>query len=637
MAAINRPSAVTELIPEFRPTTADASQDTGLAMLEAGRARANPGPYRAVGDSNTQAVDAAFNIMAPNAPASQFSAALETQRADAIRGATEQVTAAQQAFDNATRGLAPIMTGDGRGANIRTALEDASASARAIVSEAWRPLDQGAEPVDIDVLRAAFGENYVPDALRKMVPDAANSPSRLIDPEDPGSMMQPISEVMGIRSALASELRRDGITDQEARVVEQYVTRLDDYLDQNVPQELSAQYSTARTATRDYHDRFTRPQTAIGQTLSERQGQPRYPDSAVAGRFVQSDQGRIADFEALMREAGSDERVQTAVRDQILQDVQSRGLLENPQALDDYLGQYGTVFGRFPQLREQLGSAGTLRAALADATTNQQRTIRDLTSDGKSAVQNYLKFGHERAQDAMRRVIADPDPAATIDELLNFAGNDRQAIEGARSAFWQVLEGASRSRNANAETASGIMPLVPRKMLNFLDNPANAAVAQRLYRDNPEHLTNIRAMGEALRDMNTGPRVGSAVNPSGTALLQRGNPTVSMAEVQSKLWQAQIGRVNPMFVLTHIAGKLSRRLVGSQQADAFNVLLDRALLDPAIAAELLKSNNPANRAAMAQKARGWLGSQASTIVNALSEGDEEDETNAAIMRMEALN
>jgi hypothetical protein len=56
--------------------------------------------------------------------------------------------------------------------------------------------------------------------------------------------------------------------------------------------------------------------------------------------------------------------------------------------------------------------------------------------------------------------------------------------------------------------------------------------------------------------------------------------------------------------------------------DAFNLLLDRAVLEPDTAAMLLKEqNHPANRAVMQRKAKLWLGNQAATVAEML--GDEE--------------
>lgn len=62
-----------------------------------------------------------------------------------------------------------------------------------------------------------------------------------------------------------------------------------------------------------------------------------------------------------------------------------------------------------------------------------------------------------------------------------------------------------------------------------------------------------------------------------------------------------------------------------QLVDAIERLTDKVLLNPGIAVELLKDNNPANRAALARKAKGWLGNEASTIVNLANEDDDDTE------------
>lgn len=649
--AIMRPSQAENLVPGFTATTADRAGDTGLAAMEAARSRANPGPYRAQAGGNAQAVDQQFMRMAPDMPASEFRGALDTGRETALGTARTAVLDADDNLAQATADLIPVLTATGRGQQIRNALQDASDAAKEILGQAWRPIDEARDIVDTSPLAASFRQAraQTPDALQDMLPRASSVPARwageatppaptgLLDARGnpimteaiPADARQPLEQVMGVRTALTNALREDGVTPQEVRLIEDHITRLDNYLDANMPPALREQYDAAKAATVDYNDRFTRPQTAIAQTLQERQGMPSADASTIPGRFVQDDQGRIADFEALMREAGSDERVQLAVRDQILHDVRERGLIDRPAQLEQYLDQYGTVFNRFPEMREQLGNVANLRRSLDDAIAFETNLTETLNRQGKSAVANYLTFGDERARDAMNGVIRSRDPAASIDELLTFVGDDPKAVEGARSAFWEVMENASRSRNINAEIG-GVTPIVPRRLLNFLDDPATAAVAERLYRDNPEHLANLRELGEALLTVNTGPRVGNAINPSGTALMQRGDPAVTLAEAGSKLYQVNIGRASPLYVGAYLAGKLARRSVGKQQAGAFDRLVDKALLEPEVAATLLRENNPANRAALARNLHIWLGNEAATLVDALNEDD--DEMNEAIMR-----
>ena len=379
---------VGDVIPGYVDSLADRTRNPGLAALEYGRQSGpNAGSYAQTRADNTQAVDAAMGAAAPDPAATpgQFRSALSTARDEVIDAAAARTGEAQSAYDAATAGLRPLMSSEDRGASIRTALEDASDSAKNILTEAWRPIDEARNTnVPMRPLAESFDQaNAAVDrALQGNIPAASRvpgsfieagaeaAPTGLLDASGnpimrsamPGADEAALSEVMGVRSALTNERLRQGVTPQETRLIDERVRLLDEYLDQNMPPELRAQYDAARAATVDYNNRFTRPQTAIGQTLDTRQGMPRSPDSAVAGRFVQSDEGRISDFEALMREAGSDNRVQSAVRDQVLADVRDRGLLENPQGLQDYLGQYNRVFERFPQLRDELSNAGNLPA-----------------------------------------------------------------------------------------------------------------------------------------------------------------------------------------------------------------------------------------------------------------------------------
>ena len=61
---------------------------------------------------------------------------------------------------------------------------------------------------------------------------------------------------------------------------------------------------------------------------------------------------------------------------------------------------------------------------------------------------------------------------------------------------------------------------------------------------------------------------------------------------------------------------------------AINELLDKALLDPDVAAALVKEYNPANRAALARKAKAWTGNQAATLIEMLNDDPDAETKNA---------
>ena len=211
--------------------------------------------------------------------------------------------------------------------------------------------------------------------------------------------------------------------------------------------------------------------------------------------------------------------------------------------------------------------------------------------------------------------------------MLTFVGDDAKAVEGARKTFWDIMQKDARSGGRTTSDASGAQPWSPYALNKFLDDPVNSAVLDRLYRANPEHLTNIRAIAKAIQgtEIRNGAR---AVNSSGTA--QGVNNVLTPETIQSRLYAYQSGKISGTFLATSMIAVIARRSVGKAQKEGIVRMLDEALLDPDKAALLLKENNPANRKALNRYAKGWWGNEASTVLNAMS-GDDEDAETKAIM------
>lgn len=650
--AINRGARVDATIPGFKDSIADRTGDSGLAALEYSR-QSGPGAgqFTARRTENTAAVDNAMNRNAPDGNPADLRAEMDLERTRRLSDAGVQRQNAADDFERATQALRPAMTGEGRGANIRQALEQASDGARDILRQAWEPINNSGARVDMAPLADDFQgvrRGLSTAEAERFQPPEANIPRRLSgeQPVEPPRVdaagnpvtepiTQPINEVTGLRSALTDAAReaRTAGRDNEARIIDQHVTALDNYLDNAVTPELRADYDRARAATVDFNDRFTRPQTAVAQTLDRQQGQYRQPDSAVAQKFVQADEGRINDFQALMRETGHDDRTVSAVRDQILADVRDRGLLDRPDQLREYLGRYNTVLSdpRFNATRGQLDNAAGLRRSLDEATTAETNLTRELgTSDrpGTSTVGKYLQYGDERSQDALKGVIASKNPGAAMDEMLTFVNNDPAAVAGARKSFWDLMQSKTRSNGETTKGMDGAQPWMPNRLKNFLDDPAHQAVAERLYRDNPEQLSNVRKIAEELQNVDLRSRA-KAANTSGTA--QSISNVLTPETLQSRFYAYKRGQTSLGFMLTALGSVAARRLVRGAQGEAMEKLLDKALLDPDLAAQLLKEHNPANRAALARTAKAYLGNEASTLTDIL-DGEPEDPVKKAIMK-----
>ncbi|KAA2235584.1 hypothetical protein [Salinarimonas soli] len=645
--AIQRGSRVNDAVPGYQESLADRTQNPGLAALEYGRQSGpNSGMYTQRVGENTNAIDAAMARSEPQGSPGQLRVALEDRRDNLLGEASANVEAVQRRFDEATARLNTAMNAEGRGANIRAALEDAKEAAREVEREAWSGV-ANAGSADVTPLAERFraitdatGEasqrtalprelTSIPDDLvRRAQPDETVAAAQGL--QGPQPAVYPISQVTDLRSRLSTAAReaRTAGDDNKARLIDQYIEAIDGHLEATVPENLRQAYEQARGVSRDLNDRFTRPQTAIAQSLDRQQGMYRQPDSAVPSKFVQADEGRIADFESLMREAGNDDRVRSAVRDQIVSDVRSRGLLEQPDQLDAYLRQYGRVFERFPDLRQELGTAAGVGRAVRVAEDAATSLVRDLGSDnvrGRGPVGRYLVFGDENAERAMRGVLNAPRPGEAIDELLNFAGNTPEAVEGARRILWEMMQKNARRGGESTKSVTGQQPWMPNALKSFLDDPRNSVVLARLYRDDPSHLMNISNIAEALQGVEVRTRA-KAPNSSGTA---QASNVLTPETLQSRFYAYKRGQVSGSYLFTSIAAVAGRRAVTRAREGAINRLLDEALLNPEAAAVLLKENNPANRAALARRAKTWMPNQVSTVLDML---EDEDPVKDAIFR-----
>ena len=61
-------------------------------------------------------------------------------------------------------------------------------------------------------------------------------------------------------------------------------------------------------------------------------------------------------------------------------------------------------------------------------------------------------------------------------------------------------------------------------------------------------------------------------------------------------------------------------------------MLDDALLNPEVAARLLKENNPANRAVLRRYAKNWTVNEANTLLEMMTPHDGNDDIRDAVTR-----
>lgn len=643
-----RPS---EVIPGYQESLADRTGNPGLAALEYGRQQGpSAGRFVARRSTNTEAVDAAISQYEPQATPGAFRDELDLERSRRLSDAELLRIIAEDDAGRAVQSLQPQTSTGQRGATIRTGLEDARDAARERTATAYETANVNGNMVDPSGLTRGLDEAVagLTEVERGLVPQGmidrvaalgrqdvqAATPTGLLDaqgqpikrpapPPEPVSLKEATdmrSELSRLRGAALADPRSEKGGRNAARVLSEMLDTVDNFIHSNISPDQRAALDAARGTKFDEAERFARQGDPVAAALARNEGGvPKMRDDQVAGSFVSPHA-----MNRLFTEADT-----PAVRQAIREEVLSRGDTSSAERIQRFTADYREQLDRFPGLREELDQAAAARTREAAARARETGLQRDLGTDtqrGRSSVGRYLEYGDENAEKAMSAVLASKDPAKAADELLTFINDKPQAVEGARAAFWKKLRSESQSVDSTARSMSGKRSWRGDWLKGFLDDPATSAVADRLYRDNPEHLASIKAIADVLDNADLRVR-GKASASSGTS--QGVSNILTPETLQSRMYAYMRGQISGTYLATSIGAVVARRAVRAARGDAIERLTDKALLDPDFAKGLLQENNPANRAAMARKAKGWLGNEASTFVNLMNE-DEDDVKDAAL-------
>lgn len=619
--AIQGGPRIGRVVPGVQETLADRTQNPGIASLEYSRQTGpNSGLFNTRRQNNAAAIDDTLTAMAPEGSASQLRNALDIERARRIADAS---TTAQNAAEDARRAvepLAPVGTPAARGNTIRSALDEAREAARTRTREAYEQSSISGQAITpealIDVIDTTVGR--MTQAEQSRLPTALLDRIRTLGDAGGATMKEATdlrSELLELSRAAAA--KPDGRN--EVRILGELERSVDDFITANISPDERQALEAARAARFDEAERFDRPGDPVNRALAQYPGgMPRMRDENVARTFTNTQ-----NMDRLLAQADTPE-VRAAIRSELLSGADT----SRADRIQSFIDANGEQISRFPGLQDELTRAAGARTAEAEAAGRLAGMERELGTPerrGTSTVGRYLNYGDAQSERAIREVINAPDPAKAADELLTFVGDDPAAVAGARKSYWDLMESQSRRKGETTAGVDGRQPWMPRNLKAFLDDPKNRAVAERFYKDNPEHIENVRIIAEALQGLDTR-NAGRVPNTSGTAQ----GVLPSAETIGSRLFAYQRGQVGGAWLITSLAAIAGRRAVRGARGEAIERMLDQALLNPDDAALLLRDNNPANRAALARRAKVWFGNQASQVMNALSGEEQQDDTMEAI-------
>ncbi|WP_068314923.1 hypothetical protein [Polycladidibacter hongkongensis] len=622
MRALRAPAAAENAVSGFKATAADRTGDPGLASLEYERQSGpNSARFTSARDANAEAVDDALMGTRPDTEASAFSDALRegvvNEIDTAMRHAEELDSKAVQAESTIT----PRMTDEQRGGVLRHKLQANLEEAREAERGAWA-----------EVAGAQMPSAHLRDSLRGVVSRlsgaevmqfAPNNVLALVDRLAAGSDYLPLKEVTGARSALSS-LKREAQMAGDAnrmRVLDQFIGAVDAHIDAAAPPEASEALARARAVSFDLNERFTRSSKPVGKALKEQTGGYARPDSSVPSLFVQPEKGNASYAVTAMEEVSDDEGAVDALKDALFGRVTREGRdLGNASRVSANAASYKTALETVPDVQSAVSDAVASRGAADIAKEGASNVAKRLTQRGQSATADYLSYGPGQGARAMKEALGSKDPKAAVEELMARAGSAPEAVDGAKRAFWDAMEGASRAVGEGGRTMGGMSAWVPRKLQRFLTD--NSEAAQAIYAENPKHLADIKEISSALQDVDVRNRA-RAPQSSGTAqsLRTEADRVVNFATAQSRYTAVQRGQMSPVYFITSMAGTIARNATNRSRVAAFHRILDEALLDPEKARSLLMRYNPADRAALARGLRSTWGNRTDELLDIVSDGE----------------
>ena len=646
---IQTPTAAEEMIPGFRADVADRARDPGVTALAYNTKSAMPGRMLGRQVANDAAVEQRLAELAPQGAPPVFREDLQrgvdTTLDDVRRAAAD---AGRQA-DTAAAPLRPTMDPEARGNAVRGDLQAADDTAREAVTRAYQEANVSNLPAEYGPLAEALQgvtnrlsvveRGLAPQAQIDTVaglgkrPDAAPTPTGILDPsgtpimrDPPAPEPTPLKNALDLRSELG-RLERAALADPRAekgganaaRVISQYADEVDRFIDAQLTPEQRAAVGAARDTARARKEAFTRDGDPVAAALAQREGgRSTMSDKRVAPSFVDPKAGSPLD--RLFAQADTP-TVRAAIEDEVKARIPDA---TDPARLRQFLDDYEIPLRQFPGLARQIEQAAEARTAANTASATATETERRLTTRGRSPQADYLSYGGDRYVDAMRTaVVGQRDSGAAVRELLDTAGRTPDAVEGARTAFWELLRREGSSRQPNA---AGGERFNARAVAEKLRKPEYEAAARELWSDNPEAFDNIRGVVDALAGSGLSTS-GKAPATSGTgqvSLQGKYDPALSASSIASRARSVNRGQMSPGIAIIDVTATWLRGRSAQMQQRGIDMLMSEAIENPRLAAALLEEYNPATWAAKRRMMSQVAGVRGTQILNLLDEATDPD-------------
>lgn len=517
--------------PETAPTLAEVAKDPGLAAFQRSkRSTAIVEQERSNALARGQTVEQTAGLGNPGAVQDMA----QTQAADSAQG----VVAGREA-------IGPQMDRMDSGAQIRDQFDTAHNQARTRTSAAYNDPALSADPTPITLTNSFHddvGQALKPfygDGTAPMSPELQAIVDDLRGPDATSARFGNIDKRLADFSA---GVRARGGANTEAGAADSLRAVIESHAGDMLPPEQIAALRQAK-ATRLQQGQTFEQGNAAEAMATKPYGEPKLDNVELPPALVKGGPVGGATVDRLSAAVGP-EATEATVRAE-LRRVADSGEIQNPKQVQALQKKYGETLARFPGLKADFERLHD-RAALNDAFLKSP--LGRMTEGDPSAAIGEVVFGK--------------DPAAAA-QLVNQVKSNPSALAGLRRSFAELI---TRAGKGEAVTAEGVN----------IPNPAKSSQA----------IDMVLARG------------GNAFTGQQRIVLQQVKAeldSVAYAERAGvvKGVEADVGPLDVAGLVSPKANLLKRLFSWAHNGDKVDALVEQALLDPALAADLLAKPTPA--------------------------------------------
>ena len=550
--------------PDTLPTLAEVAKDPGLAAFQ-----------------RTRTTTAVTERQASNA-VTRGRAADETLGAgdpQAVQNlGTDSLKNAQQAVTDSRAAIGPDVDPTTSGANARATFDAAHNQARSATSRAYNaePLTADPKPIALsnefhnDVVEAT--KPFYGDGAAPMSPEFAQIVTDLRAPNPTSARFGNIDRRL---ADFAANIRRGGGSNTEAAAADSLRNVIESRAAELLPPDQVAALKAAKAARFDQGQRFENNPVAPAFD-TKRYGEPSVPDAQIPARVVKPGPSGAATADAMTNAVGAQASEQVA-REEMRRLVSAKEL-DTGEAVAALSTRYADALSRHPALKADMDALRD-RAALLDAfRASPLGQLADASTDPAQAIAGMLmsKDGGRKLRALADQVRGNPD-----------------ALNGLRRSLGGFLTHSMRN---GAVTAEGVAIPDAKKAREAID-----AVLQRGGQANILTAQQRIALERIRQEFAATTYAAKA----GVAKAADGSP-MAAAEAVGAVSSKASGAISTI--------KSVLRAIGNgKEVDA---LLEKAILEPSFAAELLAKPTPERlkmlRATISASVRGAASSTSDT-------------------------